>query len=844
MSSGTVWRDRPLRSRCVTLVFVVGASLGAQESTRAPSARDDGVRADAWPVPLNRKVVLHLHDVSLREALDRLAVVARVRFSYSAELLPLDRPVRSSFDSVAVGDVLLALLRGVAVAPVVAGPDQIVLAPARSPPEEPAVHPVAPALTLDRVVVTGSANGGSQRPLTVALDVVSGQALSKSGVGDLSRALDGAVPGLWMWEQTPMSLLAHYGSVRGASSFGANYPKIYLDGIEVANPLLITQLDPESVERVEVIRGPQGAALYGADAISGVVNIVMRHEGVGAGEPHARLLSSGGVSESGYSPQAVFAQNHSLALAVGSSARSAQLDLGLSTLGAIYPGASSQLFNATGGMRLIGARTIVTGTARFSVERVGASDNPLLVDATPPSAGSGGADSDLNGAAAPQSLAEYTVGGTAKFVASERWTHTLVAGVDGYRLANVQNEFTPFPSSTDSALRAARGSADRTTLRASSVVHFGEADRTSTTLTFAAEHSALREEAPDVPVEAGGRSGVPAGGLSGGSSSIAWLSDAGVITQADVAVRNALFFTGGMRLERSDGYVGAARYSTLPMVGGAWVRDVGDVTVKLRAAYGTGIRAPRTAARETVLGGISPPSPVVGLAPEEQSGVEGGLDLFVGRAFSLQVTRFDQLASGLIQQVVVPDSASAPAGQSPSGLAFQYQNVGAITNRGWELQATARRGPLSLSSVLSSVESRVQHLASGYTGDLRPGDRILGVPARTASLTASWSESRWAGSLGIARAFDWIDYDRLALARAYVYFDRRSVPLVGADLRGYWRQYDGNTHLRASVSRSFGRGLSLIMTGENLLNQQRGEPDNVTIVPGRTVTTGLRASFF
>jgi hypothetical protein len=70
------------------------------------------------------------------------------------------------------------------------------------------------------------------------------------------------------------------------------------------------------------------------------------------------------------------------------------------------------------------------------------------------------------------------------------------------------------------------------------------------------------------------------------------------------------------------------------------------------------------------------------------------------------------------------------------------------------------------------------------------------------------------------------------------------VPLVGADLRGYWRQYGGNSHLRASISRSFGRGLSLIMTGENLLNQQRGEPDNVTIVPGRTVTSGLRATFF
>ncbi|MFI5312063.1 MAG: TonB-dependent receptor plug domain-containing protein [Gemmatimonadales bacterium] len=830
------------------LLLVAGASLGAQEAPPSGSARG-GAATDEWAAPLNRRVVLHLRDVSLREAIDRLAVVSRVRFSYSAELLPLDRAVRRMFDSVAVGDVLVSLLDGVAVVPVVAGPDQVVLAPARAPPAEraaPVLPPPRP-MSLDRVVVTGSANGSSQRPLTVALDVVNGHRLSDEGVGDLSRALDGTVPGVWAWEQSPTSLLARYGSIRGASSFGANYPKIYVDGIEVANPLLITQIDPEGIERVEVIRGPQGAALYGADAISGVVNIVTRHEGVEAGAPHVRALSTGGVSESGFSPQAVFAQNHTLALATGSSMRSAQLDLGLSTLGAYYPGASSQQFHATGGMRLIGARTIVTGTARFLAERVGASVNPLLADserAPPPGSG---ATSDLNGASVPQSLTQYTIGGSARFIASDRWTHTIVAGVDGYRLEHVSNEFTPFPSSTDSALRAARGSADRTTLRVSSVAHLGDAERTSTTLTFAAEHSALREVTAGVQPMAESREGQSSGGVSGvpaAPSSTVWLSDAGVITQADVAIRNSLFFTGGVRLERSDGYLGAARYSTLPMVGAAWVREFGDVTLKFRGAFGKGIRAPRTAARETVLGDMRSQASAADLAPEEQSGVEGGFDLLVGHALTLQVTRFDQLASGLIQQVVVASPAGTTTGGYADRLALQYQNVGAITNRGWELQATARQGGFSLSSALSSVESRVQRLALGYTGDLREGDRILDVPARTASLTAGWADSRWAGSVGLTRAFDWVDYDRAALARAYVEFDRRSVPLYGADLRGYWRQYDGITHLRASLTHAFNRGLYLVITGENLLNQQRGEPDNVTILPGRTVTTGLRASFF
>ena len=132
---------------------------------------------------------------------------------------------------------------------------------------------------LDRVVVTGNAIEAPARQLTVAMNVVTGAQLSRYAEGNLAQALSDAVPGLWVWQSAPTSLLAHYGSIRGTSSFGASYPKIYVDGIELANPLLVTQFTPETVDRIEIIRGPQGAAMYGTDAISGVINIVTRHDG-------------------------------------------------------------------------------------------------------------------------------------------------------------------------------------------------------------------------------------------------------------------------------------------------------------------------------------------------------------------------------------------------------------------------------------------------------------------------------------------------------------------------------------------------------------------------------------
>ncbi|MBA4073009.1 MAG: hypothetical protein C0497_14415 [Gemmatimonas sp.] len=832
------------------LVACTRGALCALAMLTAPTAL--WAQSTAPSVPLERRVSMQFRDISLREALDRVMAVAQVRISYSAELLPLDRSVRGTFDSVTVGALLVALLKDVAVVPVVSGRDQVVLAPVRDERAMRATPPPRTAGTaeLDRVVVTGSVAGAAQRPLTIALSVIDGRDVGHAEVHDISSALSVAVPGLWAWEQSPASLIARYGSIRGASSFGANYPKIYVDGLATANPLLVTQFDPESVQRIEVIRGPQGAALYGADAISGVVNIVTRHEGVDAGAPRVRMRSSAGYASSDYSSSAVFAQDHRLTFGIGSSLRTAQFGLGLGSLGAFYTGAASHSVQASAGGRLIGARTVVTGTARLVSGSVGTTVNPLLVNSTVATAAhAGGAAARRDDA---QSLQAYTVGATVKYAASDRWTHTLVAGVDGYVLSNVANDFTPFPSSTDSALRAARGAADRTTLRVSSVARLGRVERLALSLTFAAEHSALRQEAPVIQLGRAGMHQAAVVGLaravgpmgSTAATQVDWVTDAGFTTQADVAWRDRWFLSAGLRLERNSGYVIAARSNLLPMIGGAWVREFGDVTLKLRTAFGHGIRAPRNAVRETMFGMMNAKAVVRSLAPEEQSGVEGGIDLLLGHVATLQVTRFGQLASGLIQQVIIPDSTSATANQPPSQLSLQYQNVGSIGNHGWELQATVRQGRLAGAVSLATVDSRVRSLAAGYTGDLRPGDRVLGVPGRTAGASATWSGVRWKAVVGVSRAFDWIEYDRLSLAAAYVGFDRATVPLYGADLRGYWRTYAGRTRLRGSVSRAFGRGASLVLTGENLLNFQRGEPDNVTIVPGRTITTGARLSFY
>jgi len=95
--------------------------------------------------------------------------------------------------------------------------------------------------------------------------------------------------------------------------------------------------------------------------------------------------------------------------------------------------------------------------------------------------------------------------------------------------------------------------------------------------------------------------------------------------------------------------------------------------------------------------------------------------------------------------------------------------------------------------------------------------------------------------MAASRSWNWIDYDRIALASAFSSSAQPDAQLVGNELRNYWLRYSGVPRLRASISKVLFRGLSFTMSGENLLNRQHGEPDNVTVVPGRTLSLGLKA---
>jgi iron complex outermembrane receptor protein/vitamin B12 transporter len=133
--------------------------------------------------------------------------------------------------------------------------------------------PVAP----EDVLVTGTYTAMPLADLTSSvsvLDAATLRALNKRSVADMLRT----VPGLLVEEQGGAGGLTAV-SIRGGE---ANFTLVLLDGVPVNDPTNsrgggfdFSNLDPGSVERIEIVRGPQ-SAVYGSDGLAGVINVITR----------------------------------------------------------------------------------------------------------------------------------------------------------------------------------------------------------------------------------------------------------------------------------------------------------------------------------------------------------------------------------------------------------------------------------------------------------------------------------------------------------------------------------------------------------------------------------------
>ncbi len=589
------------------------------------------------------------------------------------------------------------------------------------------------AVAMEELVVTGRAAGTARREIGTAVVSIGVADLRDAPVENISQMLQARTPGLIVM---PSGGKVGQGSqivLRGAGSISqTNSPLIYVDGVRVDNASEsalrtegpsssgLDEINPLDIERIEVVRGPSAATLYGTEASAGVIQIFTKRGQ--SGQAQWDLRTDVGLSQT---PRAWWRQSESVYadwyydnIVRTGSHQGAQLSVSGGQQGLTYY-ASLSGRDVTGvlpndGERYVAFRSniqvlprpnmVLTVSSGYSHRRVQQAPDGNNQEGQTINGLVGGPKGQWN---PPEKLAALEMfqnsgrftGGITFEYSPGKFSHRVTAGADV--LNSDETEFLP-PGVIARFSGGYKGDYRRNATNLSLDVastyrtDFTESIRSTTSVGVQAYSRDIGSN------EAYGQT-FPFGGLETVSSTSSGYAvgetrveekSAGFFVEQQFAHRNRLFLTLGARADGHSAFGRDVDYQLYPKADVSyvlsehdfWPRDWGSLRV--RGAYGAAGRQPTTFAAvrtwDPVSAGGGYPAVVpanVGnpnLGPEVTHELELGFDASLfGERMNVGFTYYNQRTKDALYQVRRPPSEGF--------LRTQLENVGEVSNEGMEI---------------------------------------------------------------------------------------------------------------------------------------------------------------
>jgi outer membrane receptor protein involved in Fe transport len=687
------------------------------------------------------------------------------------------------------------------------------------------------AQPLDEVVTTGTIVPTEVKALPTPVTVITAEQIAQRHPFTLAAIIRQAVPSAVAFDGPNVPANTSI-SVRGASSLsGTGDMKIFVDGVPAA-ATGSTPVDPASIGRIEVIRGPQSSTIYGSDAAGGVIQIFTKRGADGNAGPQAEVDAGIGITQTPYDGYGgVLRQRYSGSVHGGDPELSFNFGGGYSHLADYAPnnGPTRQSSpSAYGGVQF--SRGILKGDvfARYYVNEIPQTINPLLTQT----------------GYVPYSRPFYYVGHFtnetygARLTASPTswWRNQLSVGIDRFGLRNEQ-ERPSLTTPKDTLLRLLSFVGRKLWVGYNGTVSAALSRGVTGSVTLGVDHD-VEEASQFFTTQALNTEGTiltsPPGALN---QSFNRVINTGYFAQSQVDLYEAVFVTAGLRAEKNSAFGTDYGTAVLPRVGVSAVRQVGGVTIKLRGAYGKALRAPAASQASGSVTATSIRLANPELAPERQQGWDGGLDLVFGRRGSLSLTGYTQTATDLI--------AFLQVGSTPMPT-YQFRNLGRVANKGIEVEGSVELWPwLQLQGQYGYVHSRIE-VADPAGGQVQAGDEPLGVPRHTAgaTLTATPRKSTTL-TAGLTYVGSFRQVDVVSEIRCFATFAAPACPasfLSTFSTRAFNITYPGFAKLNATIRQRFTGQLEGYISVDNLTNNGSYEFYNGSPVAGRTTMLGLHAT--
>lgn len=437
------------------------------------------------------------------------------------------------------------------------------------------------AQQLNEVVTTGTVVPTEVKALPTPVSVISDSIIALQHPHTFQELFRQVVPTAVSWdypnhpEQTSMS-------VRGTSSLTGlvGQMKVFVDGIE-ATSTTVAPVDPNSIERVEVIRGPEAAAIYGSDAIGGVIQIFTKRGDPTMTRPQVDAQAAFGIIQTPYAGyNGVLRQVYTGAVRGGGPDVSYNFGAGYSHTGDYLPnGEISRQSNPSvyGGVHV--ARGILTAdvSGRYYVQNAPNTLSPYLAQTGYPYFSKPFYD--------PTQSSNQTFGARLSVAPTSWWRHTVTVGVDRltFDAAQTQPRLT---TPGDTLLSASTSSDTKASIGYNTSVEGPLGAGVSGSLMVGFDHYSLASTdwfASGALTTTGSIQTDPAQPIGADRSTT---NNTGYFAQAQFGFHDALFVTGGLRAEQNSNFGDSLSTPVSPRVGVSYVQSLGEATLKLRSSWG------------------------------------------------------------------------------------------------------------------------------------------------------------------------------------------------------------------------------------------------------------------
>jgi outer membrane receptor protein involved in Fe transport len=588
-------------------------------------------------------------------------------------------------------------------------------------------------------LVGGNINAIKHRADATSVTVLDSKTLEKIPVVTLDEVFRGWVPATTSYDiggesLTPPNTL----SIRGAGGAASlTTIAVYVDGVEYAGGSgYLSQLDKTNIDRIEIVRGPGAATMYGTGSNGGIVQIFTKKGRMG--QSSVNFTGSAGFIKSKWVDKNPFQQTHNLETINGFKNVSLTLGGSYRTAGAYRPDGGTNDKGFYTGIKTNLGRFQANFTARYNTGHSSQSRNPIYDTAIhartdiivrPTPAISTPAYIYLN---VRPTVSRNKNGLKETFVTgvnlSHRTTENWINNLDAGYTMNSSSELPKLDGVTPLQSQYRTDKFKVTTIRYSNVLTLPNSGNG-----FAGSISSGAEYKQNSISSTITRTTAATTAIAKDPDN----KNFGAFIQANPSYKN-VYLTLGLRYEKNNFFNAAWN----PRLGITTNFDTRSLTIKPRISWGKGIASPTYEQRY----GRPPTSVVIvygnpDIKPQSQQGFDYGLEIYDKKgAFKFEAVYYDNILKDMATLIQLGKDIG-----NPTVSAFKYINVGNVINSGWEFSGEYQIRRFTLQGTFSIMNAVIGDTTGNYflprTSQLRnkaPGTRMQYLPKHTAGFNLTY----------------------------------------------------------------------------------------------------------